>query len=144
MKKLPRLFPYGKVIVFVFFALCACRVEAGTPQSMQSVTYNFTSFTAQLKYKNLELLYAVNHQKNSHPDFGKVARGEKPEWYEQYGKRTATTRSFVMENGAVVSGYAYTPINYLDVNGDYVAINASLSPSANGWSAMQQQFPTFL
>ncbi len=135
-----------KEAFLVFFAAYGMQSMAQQPmRTMQVATYNLTSFTPQQSYKNLETLYSVNAPSDvANPDFGKVAPRVNPTWYEQYGKRTATSRSFIAEDRSIVSGNSYSPVNYRDKNGNYIAINPLLSASGSGWSALHQEFPTFL
>ncbi len=144
MKKIfPSLFKLKKEILILFFIAGGLQLMAKLPARIAS--YNLSSFTPQQSYINIEKLKSINAPADfANPDFGKVAPRVNPNWYEQYSKRTATSRSFIAEDGSVVIGNSYSPVNYLDKSGNYIAINPNLSPSAEGWSAMHQSFPTFL
>src|SRR5262249_28995489 len=120
-------------------------------------SYNLKQFTPEQLYNNTGKLRSINPPScSAHPDFGKIARGANAGWYEQYDKRTATTRTFITESGEHVYGYSNTPINFPDENGNYVAINPALTPVSSAvrryptpfttaaWSASNQSFPTFL
>lgn len=130
------------------FVLAGLRTMADQPKFViqnANSGYNLSSFTPLKQYENIEKLRSVNTQSDiSHPDFGKVAPRRNPSLYEQYSKRTATSSNFIKEDGKALLVYSYAPINYLDKNGNYIAIDPRISSAANGWSAPHQQFPTFL
>ncbi len=65
-------------------------------------------------------------------------------WTEQTEKRTAYASVFKNEKGDVKARYSLKPINYFNADNQLVPIDFELHPTANGWSAQQQPFPTAL
>src|SRR5258708_7533439 len=98
------LIRFKRGLGLLFFILAVLQLPAQqSMHSMHIAAYNLSSFTPQLIYGNMEELSSINSQSDyRNPDFGIVAPGVNPAWYEQYGKRTATSRSFATEDGEVV------------------------------------------
>ena len=63
---------------------------------------------------------------------------------EEIGKRTLSSRTFKDGHNGVIIQYSSKNINYLDNENKFQPINTALSFSSSGWSAVQQQFPTYL
>jgi len=63
---------------------------------------------------------------------------------EQTEKRTLTSRTFRGEDGAILLHYSSKNIHYFDKEKKLQPINSKLQQSENGWSASQQEFPTYL
>ncbi|MBC7864440.1 MAG: hypothetical protein IAF38_15810, partial [Bacteroidia bacterium] len=67
------------------------------------------------------------------------------EYLEELGKRTSTSRSFKGKtDGKIVILYGSKQLNYPDKENKLQPINTKLNFSSNGWSAPQQEFPTYL
>jgi hypothetical protein len=113
---------------------------------MQTAKDNFTSFTPEKKYSDLNKLSLITPERyRNHPDFGKCFT-DSTNWYEQLDKRTLKTRSYVdiKHSRVVITQYGYDNLNYIDENGWMRAVDSKLKPVADGWSAESQETPTFL
>lgn len=141
---------------FVFFLI----IVAGKVTAQNSlhavaatagVQENFTSFTPQNYYKDRAKLLSLTPAKyTANPDFGKSfidkSFEDSIQWYERIDKRTLKSRSYIdINNPAKLSlQYGYDNLNYVDGNGWLRAVDLKLIPSANGWSAVQQEIPVYL
>jgi len=111
---------------------------------------NFTAFTPQKFYTDPVKLKAITPAKyTANPDFGKRFIGkhfrDSDKWYERIDKRTLKSRSYINANNPanILTEYGHENLNYIDENGWLRAVNTSLQPNANGWSAAQQEIPVY-
>ena len=104
---------------------------------------NLTSFNNLKVYERQDIIEKITHQHfQSNPDYG-ICINDSTSWYELIEKRTATTRVFISPLHDSIYEYSAQPINFFK-DGWWRFIDPRIRPSQNGWSAMHQEFPTFL
>lgn len=145
MVKLLQKFSYVRVLSLVLAITGAFTIHVKAQGVMQAAKDNFTSFTPEKKYSNLDKLQSLTpEQFRNHPDFGKCFT-DSANWYEQLDKRTLKTRSYVDINHPheVITQYGYDNLNYIDENGWLCGVDTRLKKTAGGWAVNQQETPTF-
>ncbi len=65
-------------------------------------------------------------------------------WQEISEKRTEYSSLYRNKKGDIKARFSLKPINYYSKEGDLIPIDFGLKQSSNGWSALQQVFPTYL
>ena len=78
------------------------------------------------------------------PNSVKETLPDKNLWIEKQEERTLYSSSYTVPVGQQIIHYSARPINYFNENGKLIRIDASLYPSANGWSATNQPNPVYL
>ena len=138
-------------IVSVIAARANAQTQVSTVTSENGVKENFESFTTPQVYADIKKLAALTPQNfKSHPDFGKRFIGQRlqdsTQWYERLDKRTLKSRTYtdITDPTKVMVEYGYSNLNYLDDNGWLRSVDTKLSPAPTGWSAEQQETPTYL
>ena len=65
-------------------------------------------------------------------------------WQEVRDKRTLHSSLYRNKKGDIKARYSLKPINYYTKQGDLIPIDFGLKKSSDGWSALQQPYPTFI
>ncbi|MEY3843992.1 MAG: hypothetical protein RL293_414 [Bacteroidota bacterium] len=65
-------------------------------------------------------------------------------WQEVRDKRTLHSSLYRNKKGDIKARYSLKPINYYTKEGDLIPIDFGLKKSSDGWSALQQPYPTFI
>lgn len=65
-------------------------------------------------------------------------------WQEVGEKRTLNSSLYRNKKGDIKARYGLKPINYYSKEGELIPIDFGLKQTSEGWSALQQPFPTYL
>ena len=65
-------------------------------------------------------------------------------WVEKNSDRTVFSNSFTTPDGRTITHSSAAPLNYYDASGILQKIVAEPKADANGWSAVEQPYPTYL
>ncbi|MBL4703248.1 MAG: HYR domain-containing protein [Flavobacteriales bacterium] len=117
---------------------------------MVSKERNYYSFeNAPQSVIHSELNVHTDQKFQSHPEYGVLPYNAQCEdCFEVIDKRTATSRYYIQKGSNGTDFYnqeGMMPINYLDANGDWRAIDPRMFPSPNEpnvYRAINQEFPT--
>lgn len=131
-----RMKPINYILILFCFLPVVLRAQPATPaQGMLRLSGNYTSFSAGMKQVSDEVL---QHNKGyeQHPELGRLYKGAPcTDCYEEIGKRTANTKSFVVAgtNGReVMTQTATGAMHYRDESGNWLTITDRLQERVPG------------